>query len=33
MGLTDGGMAGATLRFDTAEKRLVRAYADETGGG
>jgi hypothetical protein len=29
----DDGIAGPPLRFDAAEKRLVRACADGTGGG
>jgi len=29
----DGGMAGPSLRFDAAEKRLVRARAFGVGGG
>jgi hypothetical protein len=28
-----GGVAPASLRFDAAEKRLVRACADDDGGG
>jgi hypothetical protein len=31
--LSADGMAGAALRFDAAEKRLVRACADDDGGG
>jgi len=30
---SDGGVAAVSLRFDAAEKRLVRAGADDAGDG
>jgi hypothetical protein len=30
---SEGGLAAASLRFDTAEKRLLRARADDDGDG
>jgi len=30
---SDGDVVGTSLRFDAAEKRLVRARTDDDGGG